>query len=88
MQVLHKCDNPICSNPEHLFLGTQKDNCEDCVKKGRNVFGTRNGSAKLTEKDIIDIRNDSRLQREIGQSYGVSQLHISRIKRRLNWKHI
>jgi len=68
--VLHRCDNPICVWPDHLFLGTQAENIRDCVSKGRNAIGDRNGSrlnrgrhrgtlnpsAKLTEPDVTAIR--------------------------------
>ncbi len=39
--VLHKCDTPACLNPEHLFLGTQKENMQDCKRKGRTTLGPR-----------------------------------------------
>lgn len=71
MCVLHHCDNPRCVNPAHLFIGTQNDNMQDMIKKGRGATGDRhgshihpervrrgelNGNAKLTEKTIRDIR--------------------------------
>jgi len=69
--VCHTCDNPSCVNPEHLFIGTDKDNMMDATKKGRMAKGTRNGkythpeatprgqdngNSKLTVDDVIYIR--------------------------------
>lgn len=56
MNVCHECDNPPCINVGHLFLGTHADNVADMVAKGRSAVGSRHGRAKLTERDVLDIR--------------------------------
>lgn len=88
--VLHKCDNTICVNPEHLFLGTHKDNMKDMVHKGRasKQTGELGNSAKLTTEQILKIREDNRFQSEIAKDYNVQQSTISHIKNRKRWKHV
>ena len=54
--VLHHCDNPLCLNPSHLFLGTQKDNMNDKVSKGRQNRGESHYACKLTDKQVSEIR--------------------------------
>ena len=68
MEICHKCDNPCCINPDHLFVGTRQDNIDDRERKGRNnpPKGEKNAKAKLTEKDVLDIRN----KRAAGKSFG------------------
>src|SRR5512138_3094264 len=56
MCVLHRCDNPPCVNPDHLFLGTDADNTRDRVQKGRAASGERNSQAKLTPALVMAIR--------------------------------
>lgn len=82
--VCHKCDIPICVNPNHLFIGTQTDNMRDMSAKGR--YSTP--SAKLSEQDVIAIRSDDRLQRIIAEAYGVQQPAISRIKAAKRWRNL
>jgi len=69
----HKCDRPICCNPAHLFLGTAKDNTQDCIAKGRyksNQSPIR--VRKLTAEQVNSIRAAVGLQRDIALAHGVS----------------
>lgn len=81
MHICHKCDNPACCNPAHLFAGTHADNMGDMAKKGRSALGERNGKVKLTAEQITAIRDDWRPLAEVSVDYGVSVPHISRIRR-------
>lgn len=88
--VLHRCDNPACVNPKHLFIGSNADNVHDCEQKGRAVHltGEKHGSAKLTEEQVMAIRNkrkDRALEPTLAKEYGVTQEHISRIVLRKAW---
>ena len=92
--VLHSCDNPPCCNPEHLRLGTYRDNTDDKMKRGRarSGIGERHGSAKLTENEV----------REIYRNYSSGFENISQLATRFNmdfstihsivtgesWKHL
>ncbi len=93
--VLHKCDNPPCCNPSHLFLGTKKDNFDDMVSKGRDVRyfrrGTEVNTAVLTEDDVLNIYrllDEGFSQQEIADIYRVSKPAIGNINRGENWKHL
>lgn len=93
MLVCHTCDNPRCVNPEHLFLGTHKDNAEDRRAKGRSrtTVGKENGHAKLTEADVLEIRElhaHGMNQCDIGKKFGVTHSAIHLIVKRKNWTHI
>ena len=133
--VCHHCDNPSCVNPAHLFVGTQKENTQDMINKGRSKrigvpgpapgrffkgmtpihftdevklkfsgknhgthtkpesrsIGIRNGSAKLTEKEVLAIRKDAKdglSRRELARKYSMSKRQLYKIIHRINWKHI
>lgn len=94
LAVCHRCDNPSCADPEHLFLGTWAENRRDAAAKGRlrlSTAGERNGMSKLTEADVHAIRERlaaGKSQRAIAQEFGVDQTLISFIKRRLIWAHV
>jgi hypothetical protein len=85
--VLHKCDNPPCVNPSHLFLGTVTDNMRDCARKGR-AAKTGTGAVKLAAADVLEIRRLSErgvIQTVLARRFGVSQAHISKILLREVW---
>lgn len=91
--VLHSCDIPNCCNPKHLFLGTQKDNAQDRARKGRGnrPRGVLNGRAKLTEKDVLKIRElfvKNTTPLELSILYSVSRTQIYCIVNWRNWNHI
>jgi hypothetical protein len=89
MNVCHKCDNRLCVNPSHLFLGTTADNVADKVGKDRQAQGESSGGSKLTAKqiaEIVDLYNAGALQREIGSLKGITQASVSSVLRRETWK--
>lgn len=90
--VCHKCDNPTCVNPSHLFLGTRQQNIDDMVAKGRSVLGRQRGEenpkAKLTTEQVLAIRADKRSQSLIAAEYGVQQAAVSKIKLGKVWRHV
>jgi len=94
--VLHKCDNPGCINPDHLFLGTHNENMEDMRKKGRSctekrLCGSRNFNSKLSENDIPKIKKrllNGESCKKIAESYSVDRTTISFIKNGTTWKHL
>jgi len=89
--VLHKCDNRRCCNVSHLFLGTRKNNNDDMRLKGRAKLsheGTTNAAAKLTDKQVLEIRSSKLAYRTLAKMYHVSFVMIGKIKREENWKHL
>ena len=94
MCVCHHCDNPKCVRPDHLFLGTNQDNTNDMVNKGRsaNSVGENNSNSKLTEIQVIEIRKLYDLKKrnggKIARKYGIVKETVYDIVHRKRWKHI
>jgi hypothetical protein len=88
--VCHHCDNRKCVNPDHLFIGTQKDNLADMAAKKRSCLGEKNGQAKLTEKQACAIRSlaGARTTSELAETYGVSRHLIRKIQIGELWGHV
>lgn len=92
--VCHKCDNPVCVNPAHLFLGSHADNQADKTSKGRQAIGVRHGRAKLTERDVLNIR--SRYVwgcvingiNPMAREFGVSAHTVADVISGKNWRHL
>jgi hypothetical protein len=92
MQILHRCDNPSCVNPNHLFLGTNLDNVLDRENKGRGnqPRGSANGNARLNETIVIQILKlgDVLTQVEIARRFHTTQGTVGKILRREVWRHV
>lgn len=84
---LHSCDNPICCNPRHVFLGTNLDNMRDRDAKGRQARGSRVGTSKLTEAKVLRIREQLKTMSlaAIAAIHGVTNMSIYQIQQRQTW---
>jgi hypothetical protein len=99
--VCHHCDNPPCVRPDHLFLGTHRDNMQDMIRKGRQSYaswagrpwsgarrGERNPFAKLTEAQAQAIRSSDRSDAELACLHGVSRRTVNDIRAGRAWPHL
>lgn len=90
--ICHKCDNPICLNPDHLFAGTQKDNIHDAIMKNRFARGEKHGQSKLTKSQVTQIRKLDRgpwgrpRRSDIAAKFGISAKQVERICNMKLWK--
>ena len=94
MCVCHKCDTPSCVRPSHLFIGSRKDNMQDCARKGRtwrggSVRGEQHYFSKLTNEDVRAIRRDKiSSSNALAKVYGVTHRTILLARHRKTWRHI
>lgn len=88
---LHRCDNRRCVRPDHLFIGTVQDNVDDMVLKGRGPKGSRNGLSKLTDQQVIEMRQRHQSGESfsaIARDYSITPENVSFICKRLTWRHL
>ena len=94
--VCHKCDNRGCVNPNHLFLGTHKENLQDMYNKGRqnnpSPIGEKNPNVVVTEKEVKQIRKiyakGGISYKKLGEKFGISETQTTRIVKKESWKHV
>lgn len=91
LQVCHRCDNPPCCNPSHLFLGAPVVNSRDMVAKGRSNRGEARPQAKLTETAVLEIRRrlaDGDSCYRLAKEFGVGWSTVKHVARDSTWKHV
>jgi hypothetical protein len=88
LNVCHTCDNPKCVNPEHLFLGTVKDNVQDKMSKGRHNYGRQSHHKWLSQEIANTIRKEKGTMQQIAEKFGTSKAQVCRIKHNQIWKGI
>lgn len=84
--VCHHCDNPGCVNPDHLFVGTSKDNAQDALQKRRNYVGEKNGRSKLTAENVKEILNSSLNGQQLADKFGVTRSTINNVRKGTTWQ--
>ncbi len=89
-RVLHRCDNPACVRPSHLFIGTQADNVADMMQKGRGkkALGERSGMSKLTDDVVVEARSTGVSIPELARRVGVHPSTLWKARSGKSWKHI
>lgn len=90
MHLCHTCDNPLCVNPDHMFIGTAKDNMQDRERKGRGAdrHGSKNGKTKLTVETVHAIRAAEGTTRDLAKQFGISPAQLNKIRNRKVWTHV
>lgn len=88
MFICHKCDVRSCVNPDHLFVGTHKDNMADRDKKNRQARGSRQHLSKLTEDLVRYIRASSKSSAELSLEVGVNASSVCAARARRTWRHV
>ncbi len=86
--ALHRCNNPSCCRPSHLYVGNNQDNVDDRNRASRQARGESNGRAKLTETQVRQIMADRRSTYAIAAEHGVSDTTVYNIKHRRKWDHL
>jgi len=91
--VLHRCDNPSCVRPSHLFLGTPAVNSDDKIQKGRDYHpaGSKHPNAKLTEEIVVTIRSlvaDGIPRKDVAKQFGFSKATIQHVVSGRSWRHV
>ena len=89
--VCHRCDNPLCVNPSHLFLGTYLDNNRDASNKGRHAFGERVPGSVLNDEKVRQIRklrSEGKTQRAIAETIGAKESTVQAVVEGRSWKHV
>ena len=99
LHVCHKCDNPPCINPGHLFVGTARDNALDMVRKGRHRYilptvrprGGQGSRTSVNESQVIEMREKraaGALLKDLAREYGMTNQGVRAICRGVNWAHV
>lgn len=88
MLACHHCDNPICTNPAHLYVGTHKQNSQDAVRRGRMAKGEVSGVAVLTEQIVREIRGSEAPNVVWAKALGVSRGTIRLARLHATWAHV
>lgn len=87
MCVCHRCDNPLCVNPDHLFIGSNADNTRDMLQKGR-AHDRRGNNAKLTPEQVQAVRLSSETPTKLAERYSISTSTVWLVKTKRRWAHI
>jgi len=87
-KILHSCDNPICCNPNHLSQGSDQDNSDDMVAKGRSAKGERVAASFLTEDQVKFIKSSNKGPTELAAMFMATRSTVSKVKLGRTWRHI